>query len=119
MNIFKLAQQYLAENRSVPAPKPEVLKPLAGLIVCGKCGRKMVRRPYSSGQPDSLICPVTSCDNVSSYLHFVEERLLHSLEEWLEAYKLDLETADKDQHDDMEIELIKKAIDNCDKEMKR
>lgn len=117
-DTFELAQQYLAENPSVPAPKKLGIKnPLAGLIVCGECGRKMVRRPYSSGQPDSLICPVTSCDNVSSYLHFVEERLLHSLEEWLEAYKLNLGTADKDQHDDMEIELIKKAIDNCDKEM--
>lgn len=117
-DTFKLAQQYLAENRSVPAPKHRGIKnPLAGLIICGKCGRKMVRRPYSSGQPDTLMCPVTSCDNVSSYLHLVEKKLLQSLEKWLEAYKLDLKTEETGENNTLELNLIKQSIKSLNDEL--
>ena len=80
---FDAAQELLARNPSRPGPKQvEMRNPLSGLIYCGKCGRAMVRRPYNNGYQDSLMCPYTSCDTVSSHLSTVESALLDSLRLW-------------------------------------
>lgn len=83
-------QAKLAENPTHPSPKNSSLRnPLAGLVICGKCGRKMVRRPYASrGYPDVLICPVSACDNISSALDIVESRVIEALQQWLKQYRL-------------------------------
>ena len=83
-------QQRLLENPSHPAPKnTAVMNPLSGLVICGKCGRRMVRRPYAPrNYPDALMCPVTSCDNISSALDLVEDRVLKALRQWLEQYRV-------------------------------
>lgn len=115
---FNLAQKYLLENPSVPVPKKHVIKnPLAGLIVCGMCGRKMVRRPYTNGQPDSLICAVTSCNNISSQLSLVEEKLIQTLKEWLEEYKLEVEEDEK-KGNNLEVNLIKQSFKKIEDEIK-
>lgn len=80
---FDRAQELLARNKSRPGPKQVAMKnPLSGLIICGGCGRAMVRRPYGNGYPDGLLCPYTSCDMVSSTLSAVEDALLESLHGW-------------------------------------
>ena len=83
-------QQLLSEHSYHSAPKNmEIKNSLAGLIICGKCGRRMVRRPYAPRDyPDSLMCPVTSCDNISSALDLVEDRVLQALRQWLADYRL-------------------------------
>ena len=53
------------------------MNPLAGIIICGICGPKMKRRPYSSGQEPSLICDGPTCTNISSKLSLVEEILIN------------------------------------------
>ena len=116
---FELAQKRLKENPTVPAPKHLGIKnPLAGLIVCGKCGRKMVRRPYNRKQPDTLMCPVTSCDNISSQLSLVENKLLKALEIWLNNYKLNVQHGSKTSKIGIEKEILDKAINNINKEIK-
>lgn len=87
---FDLAQKCLAQNSSRPCPKDwGVRNPLAGLIVCGVCGRKMVRRPYTKKElPATIMCPSTACKNVSSHLAIVEDRLLEALKTWLDDYKV-------------------------------
>lgn len=118
-DTFNKAQIILSQNPTTPAPKKLGIKnPLAGLIICGKCGRRMVRRPYVEGRPDALICPVTSCDNVSSFLHLVEERLLDALEEWLQSYKVDISNTNNSPQNSLEQELIHKAIDKTKDEIK-
>ena len=54
----------------------------------------MIRRPYGSGYPDTLMCPRAKCDNVSSDLRRVEDRVLSALRDWLKDYKLKWEKAD-------------------------
>ena len=91
---FDLAQNLMAKNPARPIGERGVIKnPLAGLIVCGKCGRKMVRRPYNSekNQPDTLMCAAKTCSNVSSALYYVEDRIIEALEQWLKDYKLSWE----------------------------
>lgn len=122
---FNLAQYYLSLNPSAPAPKDLGIKnPLAGLVVCGVCGKKMVRRPYNkSTQPPTLICTNSACDNVSSPLYIVEEKLLRGLEKWLRDYKLSLEKGAQGEQKtvsdatETEIKLINKTIEQLDKEI--
>lgn len=92
---FDRAQDILKEHPPRPVPSNKTIQnPLAGLVYCGVCGRIMVRRPYGSGYPDTLMCPRAKCENVSSDLRRVEDRVLSSLRDWLKGYKLQWEKAD-------------------------
>ncbi len=113
--VFDQAQRILAENPSTPAPKQYGVKnPLAGLVVCGKCGRKMVRRPYSNKYPETIMCPVTSCDNISSKLSLVEDKLLQTLALWLDKYEISVGNTKSDIN---EVDLIRKAVATLDGEL--
>lgn len=68
--------------------------PLAGLIVCEKCGSFMQRRPYPT-QLAHLICTNNSCDNVSTALHIVEAKILETLKEVYKEYKYEKKTQNK------------------------
>ena len=86
---FDLAQEYLSMNTAPSIRERGVTQnPLAGIVVCGKCGKRMQRRPYQSGRQETLICPYTGCANVSSDLRTVEARILEALRSWLQDYKV-------------------------------
>lgn len=88
-DTYNLAQEHLSKNPPRPIGERNTIKnPLAGLVVCGKCGRHMIRRPYNNGYSDMLMCPAPTCDNVSSNLNIVEKRILEILKDWLGEYKL-------------------------------
>ena len=81
--VWEAARDRLANNKSRPGPKQMPMKnPLSGLVICGQCGRAMVRRPYGNGYPDGLICPYTSCSCVGSTLATVEGEILEELRRW-------------------------------------
>lgn len=85
---FNLIQKILRENSNKRVPKQYDLRnPLAGLIKCGICGKNMIRRPYPNYQ-DGLMCPYINCNNISSHLALVEERILQVLENILKDYKI-------------------------------
>lgn len=90
VDVYNRAQEIM--NSNPPRPKGErgvVKSPLSGLVECGKCGRKMARRPYGkSGYPDTILCQSMNCPNVSAHLHLVENAILNGLQEWLAGYKL-------------------------------
>jgi site-specific DNA recombinase len=115
---FDLAQEFLAKNPSHPCPKDSSIQnPLAGLIVCGVCGRKMVRRPYTKKQlPETLMCASTACKNISSHLIFVEERLLQALESWLQNYKLNWQSAEN-KTSKIKMDTNQKGIKRIDDEL--
>lgn len=93
VEVFNLAQEYMSQNPPNPVGNRNTVKnPLSGLVVCAKCGKKMVRRPYNDrNRADTLMCADTACDNISSALHSVENRILESLQEWLCEYRLQWE----------------------------
>lgn len=65
--------------------------PLAGLVICANCRRKMVRRPHGKRLAyDSLICQNNHCSTISAPLHLVEERVLLALSSWVETYKISI-----------------------------
>lgn len=116
-DVFAAAQEFISQNPPRPVGEKNVVKnPLAGIVVCGKCGRRMVRRPYApeKNQPDTLMCPVTSCDNVSVALHYVEERILDALREWLNDYKLQWELGVAPRKNSV-VQMQRKAIKKLDR----
>jgi len=90
---FNMAQELMAHNPPRPIGERYTVKsPLAGLVICAKCGRRMVRRPYKDPSLEpTLMCAATSCNNVSSAFRYVEDRILAGLAEWLSDYRLEWE----------------------------
>lgn len=87
--LFTAAEKLRLRNPPHPSSR-EIRNPLSGLIYCKKCGRAMVRRPYAkSSQEDTLLCPYTSCDTVSSKLSLVERSVIDGLAQLVHNYKLD------------------------------
>ncbi|MEG2050928.1 MAG: recombinase family protein [Oscillospiraceae bacterium] len=116
---FQEAQEMLDKNPPRPVGERFVVKnPLAGLVVCGKCGRHLHRRPYQDpNKPASLICADPQCDNVSTALHYVEERILKGLEGWLKNYKLQWGLSDNRNKSDL-VSVRQKAADSIANEIK-
>jgi len=80
-----------ARRSNAPVPKKnQVSNPLAGIIVCGKCGKKMMRRPYGK-QPPHIMCHYPSCNNKSTRLSIVEGKVLEALSIWLREYEVSVE----------------------------
>lgn len=88
--VWDAAQELMRQNPPRPVGEQSTVKnPLAGIVVCGKCGRRMVRRPYYGKNTEpTLMCAATSCHNVSSSLRLVEERILEALAGWLGEYRI-------------------------------
>lgn len=114
---FKKAQEIIA---NIPPPpvgyKKELKNPLSGLIVCRKCGRKMVvRKPTTPGKPDYLVCHARSCDNVSTPLHYVEERVLGILKKWVSEYDLTWSKQKQAPDNEVAINTAKAALSQAEK----
>ena len=86
--VFLAAQELIAQKGPPPVQSAHtVTNPLAGVLVCGKCGRSITLRPNAYG--GLLMCPNRACDNVGSKFSIVEERLLQALSQWLDDYRLE------------------------------
>ncbi len=93
---FDTVQKCLKNNsKPILNDKHIMQNPLSRLVVCGKCGHFMQRRPYKNREA-SLICTYNYCDNVSSDLVLVEEHILDALRKWAGEYRLHWENYDKE-----------------------
>lgn len=94
---FNLAQKILSQNPASPVGcKKEVKSPLAGIVVCSKCGRRMVYRAASTEKKRPyLVCHARACANVSAPYELVEHRVLQSLQDLLDEYELEQQTKSK------------------------
>jgi DNA invertase Pin-like site-specific DNA recombinase len=83
------AQDIMNKRGKVSVSGSNVLKnPLAGIVYCGKCGTMMTRLgPNSHTAYDSIKCPNTYCDNISSPLYVVEDSIIDALGNWLNNFK--------------------------------
>lgn len=62
---------------------------LAGILYCGNCHRAMVRRPAGSKDKNNwFICPTKGCSTSGVCYELVEQRVVASLSQWLESYKI-------------------------------
>ena len=118
VEVFAIAQELMSSNPPRPVGERGTVKnPLAGIIVCAKCGHRMTRRPYTGRDyPDTLMCADTACDNISCALHYVERRVLEALQEWLADYKLQWETGREENPAVAMVAMKEKALRRLDTE---
>lgn len=118
VEAFAIAQELMSSNPPRPVGERGTVKnPLAGIIVCAKCGHRMTRRPYAGRDyPDTLMCADTACDNISCALHYVERRVLEALQEWLADYKLQWETGGEENPAVAMVAMKEKALRRLDTE---
>ena len=108
------------EKRKQNAPKVNhnsiIQNPLVGLVFCKKCGKPMQRRPYSgTNKYDTLICCNPKCNNISSKLYIVENKIIEALKIWLKNYKINYDFKNNSKSENNKI--LKKSITNTKKEL--
>lgn len=112
-DLFYAAQEILRRKGPCPVPiNDRVVNPLAGLIVCAKCGRKMGMKRNRN----SISCPNRTCDNISSYYQVVEDKLLKELSDLLGNYRLNYASSGGD-NDESLLEVKKKAMKSVTQEL--
>lgn len=89
-----------------------IANPLAGIIICGVCGNKMVLRKYGNKAPH-IICN-KKCGCKSSRFDYIENAVLEHLKKYY--YELDIIIKEKEKEDKSEI--YKKQIQLLSKELK-
>ena len=95
--IYQEAQSYLGLGSPKPPDSYGVKSPLAGLVVCAECKKRMQRRPAAKpgikngAKYDMLICKTDGCLTVGSPLDLVEQELISALEDWVKGYELTAE----------------------------
>ena len=86
---WELANDFMKNNPpSTIGLQIEIKNPLAGLIFCKCCGRKMSYRAGRPGKLDYLVCKSRECKNVGTPIWIVEERAVAVLTDWLKRYKI-------------------------------
>lgn len=95
---FMLAQE-IADSRT-PATKVKKEQTLenafAGLIFCSKCGRRVARSTLSkkreNGRARLKCIQQRNCCNGSAYYDIVEQRIILALREWLDGYRVKIDS---------------------------
>ena len=114
-NIFYKVQELAKKNYTSPVADHKALKnPLSGIIRCAKCGSLLTRVSSSKDNDGILRCPNQNCDNISAPLVLVEQKLLQSLQTWLEGYSF---VFPKKVDNSFEVLTTKHTLQNCLKKL--
>ena len=115
---WELVQEKRKQNTPKVKHSNQIQNPLVGLVFCEKCGKPMQRRPYTKAdKPATLMCSSSKCDNVSSKLYIVENKIIEALKIWLENYKIDYNINDNSNAENNK--LIEKSIVSAKKELEK
>ena len=88
--IWELVQEKRKQNTPKVKHNNIVKNPLVGIIFCEKCGKPMQRRPYNKyNKPEVLMCSNSKCDNISSKLYIVENKVIEALQIYFQNYIID------------------------------
>lgn len=113
--IFNQAKEIRKARHNAPRTK-ELKNPLAGLLECGVCGKKMIMKKIgSNNNPYSAVCRY-KCGNKSSLFEDVEISLIHTLNNILsqDVYEIN----NKDLGDDSEKDdFLRKNLKNLKSEL--
>lgn len=121
--LWDKAQEIIENRYHPPYNNGTARSPLAGVLHCRKCGRAMVRMPFSTKRPngvDSLMCPTRGCCSATR-LDRVEEGVLAVLRRNLEEFKAQLVSPDISGKEDYAkaAETIRKELGTLHKQMDR
>lgn len=82
--MWNETQRRIAKNHKPRVPSSfQQHNPLAGLLYCDKCGKKMQRHPQTDRNFEKYNCLTVGCPTVSAPLEQVEDLVLQGLKEFL------------------------------------
>lgn len=111
MDTWSKAQEILSNKYHIPYQLTNApVNPLAGLITCKVCGKKMTMRKLRG--ISRLLC-TNKCGNKSVRFDYFEKKLLNSLERYLKEYEFNIKTSQKSDS----IDLYKNQLNNFNKEL--
>lgn len=116
--VFDKAQRIMKSHTRTTATAGLPLKnPLAGLVYCEKCGALMTRLGENKkNKYATLKCPNIHCDNVSSPIFLIEEKMLEFIREWLDTYSVEVDRGSADQGS-AQIDMLHSSIEELTKEL--
>ncbi|GMB00864.1 recombinase family protein [Pelosinus sp. IPA-1] len=115
---FEQVQQMLSKKYHPPYQLINgITNPLAGLIKCDICGGSMIYRPYQHQQYPHLMCYNRHCSNKSCRFEYVEQKIVESLQLWLNEYRAQWDNFKASEQDNT-IDLKEKVYKNLKKELK-
>lgn len=85
--LWRRVNETLQSRRAPISRGKHPANPLAGVLVCGLCGRKLVQLPGRNGKADLLRCPTAGCPTVGSNRDAVEAAMVEALERWLDFWQ--------------------------------
>lgn len=89
-DVFNKASEIMSRGGPSPVPhRNSLTNPLAGIVICKKCGRSLIYRP--NRRWTMLCCPNRFCDNIGARFDIIEDRLLQALAGWMSGYELQLD----------------------------
>lgn len=106
---FNRAQD-MRKNNYISPTKTKRSNPLAGIVVCKKCGHNIMQKVSR----DKIYLWCRHCDNKSSSLEYVEGAIIESLEGWLNNYKVKVQSKDNTE----DIDKIKFELRKFQRELK-
>lgn len=115
--VFCKAQELMRTKPAAPVVSNKILKnPLSGIVKCGKCGSWLTRAVSNTKDNYyNLRCPNRYCDNVSAPLYLIEEKVIETLQHWLDNYILEYE---QKEYVSNELQVKEDALLNCEKELR-
>ncbi len=115
---WELVQEKRKQNTPKVKHNNTIQNPLVGLVFCEKCGKLMQRRPYTkANKPATLICSNPKCDNVSSKLYIVENKIIEALKIWLKNYKVHY--SEKNNLNSDNNKIIEKSVSTTKRELEK
>lgn len=90
-DVYDTAQDIRKNKKTVHLGAKNALRnPLSGLLYCQKCGTLMSRQISNTRDKYAILrCPNNTCDNISSPLYLIEEKIMEGLREWSREYELE------------------------------
>lgn len=114
--LFQKVQDIFKTHPAKPLGKSlEIKNPLAGLVYCSMCGRKMIRRPQDRCRT-MIICTTKGCPNVAVYETTLESAVIEGLKDYLEELKTS-DAGKEAEHDTTTIKLLKNTLTAFEKEI--
>lgn len=110
-NLFELANEILNKRYHIPYKhlNPPT-NPMAGLIICGVCGNKMIMRKVKNNK--RIMC-THKCGNKSVKFDYFERKTLDALKEYLNKYKASIKNENNNSNNDIHLKqllLLKKEL---------
>lgn len=110
--LFNKANEILDGRYHIPYKlKNPPANPFAGLIVCSKCGKKIILRKFRGVK--RLMC-TNKCGNKSIKFDLFESKVIKELENYLENYKISI---NNNSHNNDNIEIYNKQLSDLKKEL--